>query len=91
MKIEPGDVRSCSFCGKNQHQVRKLIAGPGVFICDQCVALCDEIIEQELGPQPQPTPDQGVEAAAQAARDAIERLRVLAERGAGSEGGDSGR
>ncbi|MFQ5574397.1 MAG: ATP-dependent Clp protease ATP-binding subunit ClpX [Terriglobia bacterium] len=38
----------CSFCGKNQRQVRKLIAGPGVYICDECIDLCNEIIEEEL-------------------------------------------
>ena len=38
----------CSFCGKSQEQVKKLIAGPGVYICDECVELCDEIIEEEL-------------------------------------------
>ena len=38
----------CSFCGKTQDQVRKLIAGPGVYICEQCVDLCNEIIEDEL-------------------------------------------
>ena len=38
----------CSFCNKNQNQVRKLIAGPGVYICDDCVALCAEIIDDEL-------------------------------------------
>ncbi|MBI2266426.1 MAG: ATP-dependent Clp protease ATP-binding subunit ClpX [Armatimonadetes bacterium] len=46
-----GDERGqlkCSFCGKNQDQVRKLIAGPGVYICDECVELCNEIIEEEL-------------------------------------------
>ena len=37
----------CSFCGKSQHEVRKLIAGPSVFICDECVALCNDIIEEE--------------------------------------------
>jgi hypothetical protein len=37
----------CSFCGKSQHDVRKLIAGPAVFICDECVALCDDIVEDE--------------------------------------------
>ena len=42
------DVK-CSFCGKSQSQVKKLIQGPGVFICDECVALCDEIIEEEIG------------------------------------------
>jgi ATP-dependent Clp protease ATP-binding subunit ClpX len=46
-----GDDRGtlkCSFCGKNQDQVRKLIAGPGVYICDECIELCNEIIEEEL-------------------------------------------
>ena len=37
----------CSFCGKSQHEVRKLIAGPTVFICDECVELCMEIIREE--------------------------------------------
>ena len=37
----------CSFCGKSQRQVKKLIAGPGVYICDECVRLCDEIITEE--------------------------------------------
>jgi hypothetical protein len=37
----------CSFCGKSQHEVRKLIAGPTVFICDECVELCGEIVESE--------------------------------------------
>jgi hypothetical protein len=45
-----GDVLHCSFCTKAQTQVRKLIAGPGVYICDDCVRLCADIIEQELGP-----------------------------------------
>ncbi|MBE3554087.1 MAG: AAA family ATPase, partial [Thermicanus sp.] len=40
----------CSFCGKSQEQVRKLVAGPGVYICDECIELCNEIIEEELGP-----------------------------------------
>jgi ATP-dependent Clp protease ATP-binding subunit ClpX len=48
----------CSFCGKSQEQVRKLIAGPGVYICDECVELCNEILDEELldphGPMPQP-------------------------------------
>jgi len=38
----------CSFCGKNQHEVRKLIAGPSVFVCDECVELCNDIIKEEL-------------------------------------------
>jgi len=57
----------CSFCGKSQEQVRKLIAGPGVYICDECVELCNEILDEELfdsatappvppAPRPQPAP-----------------------------------
>jgi ATP-dependent Clp protease ATP-binding subunit ClpX len=38
----------CSFCGKSQRQVKKLIAGPGVYICDECIDLCNEIIDEEL-------------------------------------------
>ena len=37
----------CSFCGKSQHEVRKLIAGPSVFVCDECIALCNDIIREE--------------------------------------------
>ena len=56
----------CSFCGKSQHDVRKLIAGPSVFVCDECVELCNEIIREEVedkdaqaatGPQ-YPTPQE---------------------------------
>src|SRR5262249_6124181 len=46
----PGESRDtlyCSFCGKSQHQVERLIAGPKVFICNECVARCDEVIEEE--------------------------------------------
>ncbi|MGH3496622.1 MAG: ATP-dependent Clp protease ATP-binding subunit ClpX [Nocardioidaceae bacterium] len=43
-----GDLLKCSFCGKSQKQVKKLIAGPGVYICDECIDLCNEIIEDEL-------------------------------------------
>jgi ATP-dependent Clp protease ATP-binding subunit ClpX len=46
---ESGEVLKCSFCGKSQKQVRKLIAGPGVYICDECIELCNEIIVEELG------------------------------------------
>jgi ATP-dependent Clp protease ATP-binding subunit ClpX len=42
------DFLKCSFCGKSQNQVRKLIAGPGVYICDECIDLCNEIIDEEL-------------------------------------------
>lgn len=47
---EKGQLQ-CSFCGKNQDQVRKLVAGPGVYICDECIELCNEIIEEEYGQQ----------------------------------------
>src|SRR5689334_25369115 len=44
----PGDkLLYCSFCGKSQHEVRKLIAGPSVFICDECIELCNDIIREE--------------------------------------------
>ena len=45
---ESGELLKCSFCGKSQKQVKKLIAGPGVYICDECIDLCNEIIEEEL-------------------------------------------
>ncbi|WP_125612509.1 ATP-dependent Clp protease ATP-binding subunit ClpX [Specibacter cremeus] len=45
---ESTDLLKCSFCGKSQKQVRKLIAGPGVYICDECIELCNEIIDEEL-------------------------------------------
>ncbi|MEO5377803.1 MAG: ATP-dependent Clp protease ATP-binding subunit ClpX [Magnetococcus sp. DMHC-6] len=46
---EVGNILHCSFCGKNQHEARKLIAGPSVFICDECVGLCMDIIREEKG------------------------------------------
>ena len=45
---EGGELLKCSFCGKTQKQVKKMIAGPGVYICDECIDLCNEIIEEEL-------------------------------------------
>ena len=48
---ETSDLLKCTFCGKSQKQVRKLIAGPSVYICDECIELCNEIIEVELGQQ----------------------------------------
>ncbi|WP_216907149.1 ATP-dependent protease ATP-binding subunit ClpX [Synechococcus sp. CCY 0621] len=60
----------CSFCGKSQEQVRKLIAGPGVYICDECIDLCNEILDEELvehhghGPQGRPAADGGRKAPA---------------------------
>ena len=56
----------CSFCGKSQDQVRKLIAGPGVYICDECIDLCNEILDEELVDS-QGNPRQGAEAARKAA------------------------
>ena len=44
-KFGDSDLLKCSFCGKSQKQVKKLIAGPGVYICDECIDLCNEIIE----------------------------------------------
>jgi ATP-dependent Clp protease ATP-binding subunit ClpX len=47
-KTDDGKLLYCSFCGKSQHEVRKLIAGPSVFVCDECVELCNDIIREEL-------------------------------------------
>jgi ATP-dependent Clp protease ATP-binding subunit ClpX len=47
-KSEDGKLLYCSFCGKSQHEVRKLIAGPSVFVCDECVELCNDIIREEM-------------------------------------------
>ena len=43
-----GNLLYCSFCGKNQHEVRKLVAGPAVYICDECVDLCTDIVDDQL-------------------------------------------
>jgi ATP-dependent Clp protease ATP-binding subunit ClpX len=51
---EGGELLKCSFCGKSQKQVKKLIAGPGVYICDECIDLCNEIIEEELAESTEP-------------------------------------
>ena len=61
-KGEDGKLLYCSFCGKSQHEVRKLIAGPSVFVCDECVELCNDIIREEMedetstGAEKLPTP-----------------------------------
>lgn len=55
-----GKLLYCSFCGKSQHEVRKLIAGPSVFICDECVELCNDIIREEIE-EKQPSSGSGVE------------------------------
>lgn len=77
-----GDLLACSFCGKSQAQVVKLIAGPGVYICNECIDLCNEIIQEEVGHGGRTArPDDAeVEAAARAAQDALSRLRALALR-----------
>jgi ATP-dependent Clp protease ATP-binding subunit ClpX len=62
-----GKVLYCSFCGKSQHEVRKLIAGPSVFICDECVELCNDIIREEL------------EDKAQAGRSSLPKPREILE------------
>ncbi len=101
METEPRDTATplvgplgplkCSFCGKTQNQVLKLIAGPGVYICDQCVDLCNDVIAEEVGEQRARVLDEEVEAAARAARQAVDRLRVLAQQGrTPPEGGDTG-
>ncbi len=56
-KSDDGKLLYCSFCGKSQHEVRKLIAGPSVFICDECVELCNDIIREELEDHSEQTRD----------------------------------
>lgn len=77
-----GDELKCSFCAKVQGQVLKLIAGPGVYICDQCIDLCNEIIDEEAGERPvRPrSDDDEIEAATRAVNDAVSRLRSVALR-----------
>jgi ATP-dependent Clp protease ATP-binding subunit ClpX len=58
---DSGDLLKCSFCGKSQKQVKKLIAGPGVYICDECIELCNEIIEEELHGANAETPEVSLE------------------------------
>ena len=48
----PTNITLCSFCGKSHAEVKKLIAGPGVYICDNCVLLCKQVLDKELAPQP---------------------------------------
>jgi len=72
------DVLKCSFCGKTQEQVVKIIAGPGVYICDQCIALCNKIVDEEVRGRPEGVAAAEIDDAAREAREAIERLRLLA-------------
>lgn len=64
---ESADLLKCSFCGKSQKQVRKLIAGPGVYICNECIELCNEIIEEEFS----------AESSASGSSDALPRPREI--------------
>ena len=60
----------CSFCGKNQNEVKKLIAGPSVYICDECVSLCNDIIKEDL---------ESKEAEIRVAKDTAKRKEVMNE------------
>ena len=62
-KHDDGKLLYCSFCGKSQHEVRKLIAGPSVFVCDECVELCNDIIREELRRARRAHPRQAAQAA----------------------------
>jgi ATP-dependent Clp protease ATP-binding subunit ClpX len=48
-KVERGSELRCSFCGKAQSEVQKLIAGPGIYICNECVGICDQILKDDEG------------------------------------------
>ena len=56
-----GKLLHCNFCGKSQHEVRKLIAGPSVYVCDECVELCNDIIREELEDSGETRPRQAAE------------------------------
>jgi len=74
------DLLKCSFCSKTKNQVVKLIAGPDVYICNECIDLCNEIIVEEGGEVParrRPDDDE-IEAAVGAVNDALGHLRTLA-------------
>lgn len=62
-KTAPLEAMCCSFCGKDQTDVTKLIAGPGVFICNQCVDLCNQIVADELSRKDTPTADENTAGA----------------------------
>ena len=78
---DDGKLLYCSFCGKSQHEVRKLIAGPSVFICDECIELCNDIIREEL----RGSRRAGARQAPQAARDQEDPRRVRDRPGARQE------
>ena len=81
------DLLTCSFCGKSQKQVKKLIAGPGVYICDECLDLCNEILSEEgpvgwpwqrlVGPAPQAATRRDRSGVKRAAGTEVEVRRVM--------------
>ena len=70
----------CSFCGKSQEQVRKLIAGQGVYICDECINLCQEIIEEEMLETPRPKPAAAKLPNPHQIKDALDQYVISQER-----------
>jgi ATP-dependent Clp protease ATP-binding subunit ClpX len=70
----------CSFCGKSQEQVRKLIAGQGVYICDECINLCQEIIEEELLETPRPKSSSSKLPNPHQIKDALDQYVISQER-----------
>src|SRR5436190_19795778 len=70
----------CSFCGKSQEQVRKLIAGQGVYICDECINLCQEIIEEELLETPRPKASSAKLPNPDQIKDALDQYVISQER-----------
>jgi hypothetical protein len=76
-------LASCTFCKKSDHQVKKLIAGPGVYICDECVGLCDQILEQEARLE-QP-PDRRAQFLSRSADEILATLPALARTAADLE------
>ncbi len=70
----------CSFCGKSQEQVRKLIAGQGVYICDECINLCQEIIEEEMQETPRPRPHVSKLPNPRQIKDALDEYVISQER-----------
>lgn len=71
-------IAYCSFCGKSQHEVTKLIAGPKVYVCNECIGLCNDILEEELADAPVEIPVAGVEMPVSKLRLAISRYRPSA-------------
>src|SRR6188768_1448008 len=70
----------CSFCGKSQEQVRKLIAGQGVYICDDCINLCQEIIEEEMLETPRPKQTAAKLPNPRQIKDALDQYVISQER-----------